>query len=314
MSRNLEKDNEVGLLDLLILVAENFKLLIIGSVLAGLIAAGLAYLAPKRFVSHAILALPSQVHGLSHVYDVIKIQTPPQVAELITAPSVLDPVIVSLKLAQGHTLATARNKLLSQLRVAAHPDGLVHLHVTSQTPEQAQAVANAILESWLKSTVPGVEEQAALKKMLAHAESSLSASRRLIERLSPEHDVSPGNTLKPDDGAAMLIAAADLQTRYLHETTEIASLLRGYSNDVVKQVPTLPSGPEAMPKGLIALLSALAAAMMLLLWILIVQAWRSAEQDPAIAPKLLRLRAALGMKHPPTNGIQLRADHSNDQL
>ncbi len=296
LNRHLEKVDEVGLLDLLILIAENFKLLVVGSVLVGMIAAGLAHVAPERYVSRATLVLPSQAPGLSHVFAVIKVQTPAQAAELMTSSRVLDPVIIRMKLSEGRPLDIARKDLMKQVKVSADPAGLLQLEVTSNQPEQAQTLANAVIESWLKSTEPTQTERAALEKLLAHAESSLNATRRLIERLSSETGVVSGKTLDQQDTGATLTAAADLQTRYLHETATIASLRGGYSMDVVEQAPTLPTSPESKPKGLIALLSALATAMALLLWILILQAWRSAAQDPSLAPKLLRLRNALKLR------------------
>jgi hypothetical protein len=107
--------------------------------------------------------------------------------------------------------------------------------------------------------------------------------------------VSVGSPGGGETGAA-LIAAADLQTRLLDETARINRLLSGQTRDVVKQAPTLPTTPDAAPTGLIALLSAIATAMALMLWICMVQAWRSAALDPAVAPKMMRLRSALGMK------------------
>lgn len=296
MNRNLKEPDEVGLLDLLILIAENKKLLVIGAMLAGMIAAGLAHLVPQSYVSHATVVLPTQAYDLGHVYAAIKVQTPPQAAELMTSPRVLDPVIVRLKLAEGSNPDSAREELMSRVKAAASPDGLLRLDVSAPTPELAQTQAGAILDSWLQSTEPTEEERKALKKLLAHGEASLDASRRMIERLTQEAGSAPGKAQAATDTSAALLAAADLQTRYLRETTEVSRLLQGFSTSVVKQAPTRPNVAEAMPKGLIALLSALATTMGLVLWILVVHAWRSAAQDPNTAPKLLRLRNALGLK------------------
>ena len=54
-----EREDEISLLDLLLVVAENIKLLILGPLLVGLLALGGSYLLPQKFVSNAILALPT---------------------------------------------------------------------------------------------------------------------------------------------------------------------------------------------------------------------------------------------------------------
>ena len=63
------------------------------------------------------------------------------------------------------------------------------------------------------------------------------------------------------------------------------------SRDIVTQPPTEHVSPK---KGLFATLSALAAGFALLLWVFMRQAWRNTVLDPQAAPKLARLRAALG--------------------
>jgi capsular polysaccharide biosynthesis protein len=300
LERNLEEADEVGLLDLLILVAENIKLLIAGSLLAGVIAAGLAYIAPKSYVSHASLTLPvpTVAPALEHVHAVLKDQTPLQAAELMTSPRVLDPLIQRLNLNEARSIELARNEVLSRFRVTTDLQGVLNLEVTGKTPEQAQALANAIIDSWLASTPPSPSQREELQKLLTYAESSLETSRRMIEKLSVEATTPAVDEsgLEQTYVRATLMTAFELQARYLSETTEILRLLQGYSREVVKRPPSLPVQSESLPIGLIALLGAMAAALLLMLWIFLVHAWRSAARDPRVAPKLLRLRSALGLK------------------
>jgi hypothetical protein len=75
------------LFDLLLVVAENLKLLILGPLVVGLLALGIGYALPQSFTSQAILALPTP--------------TPTQAAAMLVSPLVLDPVIESLNLSKG---------------------------------------------------------------------------------------------------------------------------------------------------------------------------------------------------------------------
>lgn len=289
--------DEVGLLDLLVVVAEHWKLLVAGSLLAGALAAGLAQLAPKTYVSEAILALPAAPPpGQRTSIMGSKIQTAPQAAALMVAPQVLDPVVQQFKLAEGVPAGDARNQLKNQIKAEVDLDGLLRLQVALPTPAQAQAVANAIIDQWMASTVPTEQERAELERTLKLAESSLAATQQLVGRLATENTDNLAKPLTRGEASVSIVAIGELQSRYLELVLETTRQLRGYTRAVVKQPPTLPSVPESADLGLIALLSALATGLFLLLWIFVVQAWRSAARDPRVAPKLQRLRTALGLK------------------
>ncbi len=289
--------DEVGLLDLLVMVAEHWKLLVAGSLLAGALAAGLAHFAPKTYISEAILALPaSPPPGQRTSIMGGKVQTAQQAAALMVAPKVLDPVVQQFKLAEGVSAEDARNRLQNQIKAEVDLDGLLRLEVGMPSPTQAQAVANAVIDQWMASTVPTEQERAELERTLKLAESSLTATQQLVGRLATENTDNLARPLTRGEAGVSIVAIGELQSRYLELVLETSRQLRGYTRTVVKQPPTLPSAPKSADMGLIALLSALATAMVLLLWIFVAQAWQSAARDPRVAPKLLRLRSALGLK------------------
>lgn len=72
-------EDEISLLDLLVTVSENIKLLILGPLAAGLCALGVSFTLPATYESVAIL--PSEAAGINST---------------LRLPSVLDPVVVSL--------------------------------------------------------------------------------------------------------------------------------------------------------------------------------------------------------------------------
>jgi hypothetical protein len=76
----------------------------------------------------------------------------------------------------------------------------------------------------------------------------------------------------------------------------IPKLLRGLSRDVVKQAPTLSAEAIAPRKGLIAMLAASGGGFVLMVWVVLRQAWKTAAQDPRQAQKQARLRALLGFR------------------
>ena len=278
---DIEEENEVSFLDLLVVVAENLKLLILGPLAAGLLALGIGFSMPQSYVSHAILAL----------------KAPAQAASMMVSPMVLDPVIESLKLSKGLSIEVARKALAKDVKAAVSKDGLLLLDVTARTPIEAQTIANAVIDSWLKSTVPSADERADMEKRLAFAKSALDATVRLVGALTVKGGAGL-NKLDPPEAEFLIAALGELQAPYLSEVLDIPRSLQGLSRGVVKQPPTLPIEPVSLKKGMIATLTALAAGFALLLWVFMRQAWRKAalDPDPQVALKLARLRAALSWR------------------
>lgn len=285
-----QEENEVSLLDLLITMAENFKLLIVGPVLLGLLALGLTYTLPQRFTSQAILALPAAALTPTPT------PTPAQAAAMMVSPLVLDPVIVSLNLADGLSIAGARLKLASQIKATVGKDGLLRLDVTATSSLNAQAIANALIDNWLKSTTPGQQDRADLEKRLAYAKSSLASVSRVLDHLAADGAPVLNKPITLGDAGISIVALGELQERYRNDVLNIPRALQGLSRDVVIQEPTLPTEPVGPKKSLIAILAALGGGFALLLWVFMRQAWKNAALDPQAAQKQARLRAALGFK------------------
>lgn len=279
-----EVTSEISLLDLLLVVVENLKLLIFGPVVIGLLAFAIAYALPKSFTSQTILALPASASASASA----------QAAAMLVSPLVLDNVIKSHNLMSGHTIEVARMTLASQIKVTTGKDGLLRLDVTSITPSQAQDIANALLDAWFKSTEPGKQDRADLEKKLAYAKTALASVSHLLDRLTTGGSTLLRKPLTVGDASTSLVAVGELQARYLMEVLSIPRLLQGLSRDVVVQPPTLPTEPVAPKKSLIAVFAALGSCVALLLWVFMCQAWRRAAQDPLVAEKQVKLRTAIG--------------------
>lgn len=302
MSKLNEEEDEVSLLDLLLVLAENLKLLILGPVVIGLLALGIAFAVPQSFVSQAILALPTATPAATATLaatatpTATPTPTPTQAAAMMVSPLVLDPVIESLNLSAGRPIQVARTELAKQINATVGRDGLLRLDVTANTPLGAQAIANAVIDTWLKSTVPGEQDRADLEKRLAYAKASLESVRNLLGRLTAEGSADLNKPLTRGEAGTSIIAIGELQARYLAEVLNIPRTLQGLSRDVVAQPPTLPTEPVAPKKSLITVLAAIGSGVALLLWVFMRQAWKSAAQDPQAAEKQAKLLAVMGFK------------------
>ena len=275
-----EEDAEVSLLDLLVVAAENLKLLVFGPVLIGLLAWAISYTLPQSFVSQSILALPTST------------QTPSQAVAVMVSPLVLDAVIEAQKLTNGRSLQVTRNVLAKQISANVGKDGLVRLDVTENSPIAAQNIANAVIDTWLKTTLPTVRDRTDLEARLEYAKVALSAVRALLERLTSENSSNLNRSLTRGESGISIVAVGELQARYFLEVLTIPRTLQGLSRDVVVLAPTLPTEPVATKKSLIAILAALGGGLLLVLWVLIRRAWENVETNPIGAEKKLRIRAA----------------------
>lgn len=292
------EENEVSLLDLLLVFAENLKLLILGPVVVGLLALAIGYALPQSFTSQAILALPTPTptSTSTSTSTLVSMPTPVQAAAMMVSPLVLDPVVVSLNLAAGRSIAGARSKLANQIKAAVGKDGLLRLDVTASTSLEAQAIANAVIDTWLKSTAPGEQDRADLEKRLTYAKTSLASVSRLLDRLAAGGASILNKPLTLGDAGTSIVAVGELQARYLADVLAIPRALQGLSRDVVMQSPTLPTESVAPKKSLITILAAFGGGFALLLWVFMRQAWKNAAKAPETAEKMIRLRAALGFK------------------
>lgn len=290
------EENQTNLLDLLVVVAENLKLLILGPVVFGLLAWGAAYTLPHRFTSQAILTLPTTTTTTTNAPTSASTPTSAQAAAMMVSPLVLDPFIKSLDLSNGRPIQVVRAEFASQIKAAVGKDGLLRLDVTAGTPLEAQALANAIIDNWLKSTIPREQDRLDLETRLAYAKTSLESVRRLLDRLTAGGVDYLGKPLTRGEAGTSIVAVGELQVRYLNEVLSIPRSLRGLSRDVVVQPPTLPTEPIPSQKSLIAVLAALVGGVVLLLWVFMRQAWNNSAQDPQVATKQAKLFAALGFK------------------
>lgn len=282
------EDGRSNMLDLLLALVENAKLLILGPVVAGLATLAVTFLLPQEFVSEAILALPTPTSSGG--------QSAAQVASLMRSPLVLDPVIAAFDLAKGKSSNIARREFAENIKAMVGKDGLLRLELTGPSPAQAQTLANAVIDSWLKTTKPAEQDRRDLETRLSYAKSSLDGVTALLTRLSKESAGYLAQPLSRGEAGTTLSSIGELQTRYLTDVLSFTRALQGQSRVVVIQAPTLPVESSSPKKAQITGLAVLAASFALLLWVPVRRSWQVLAARPQSQDKLTRLHAALKLK------------------
>lgn len=283
------KNQEFGLLDVLVILAENLKLLIVVPLLVGLCVLGAANLLPQTYDSVALL----QAERLDSQNAPVGI-SPTAVASLMTTASVMDPVAASLGLMAEGDIEEVRRKLLEQIKPAiGRNDKLLTLTVSASNPQLAQALAREVLRQTFIQSRPKGGDLARLEKQLAaartRAENAQGAAANVAKRLETPGTVS--NELAGSYAVLLSVtAAAQIQV------SRLEAELEGLGNAQVVQEPTLPQRPSHPRKKLMAVGAALATGLLLVLFVFLRQALRSAAQDSEVGRKLARLRKAFGFK------------------
>ncbi len=278
---------EGSLLDILVTLAENARLLILGPLLVGLSALGIGYVLPQTFESVAVLQAEQATASLIQAS-----------AKLMTTAAVLDPVAIKLGLAKDGSTEGVRRELRSGIKTeVGRTDKLLTLTVSAPTPQRAQSIANAVLEQTYLQSGPKGTVRARLEAQLAEAKGRLknaeNAATSLLKRLgaSAAASTTSGNELAL--GYAELL---NVTSAAQNQVAVLEAQLEGISQALLIQVPTLPQKASQPKKARLAIGATLATGLLLLLVIFIRQALRNTAADADAAGKLARIRRALGLK------------------
>ena len=273
----VQQQEEIDLLDILVTLAENVKLLLLGPLLVGFCALGIAYIVPRTFESTAVLKAEQAT------------------ASLMTTAAVLNPVVAELGLTEEDSPEEARRRLREQIKVAVgRNDKLLTLTVSASTPHQAQVVADTLLRQTYVQSRPKASELARLEVQLKGAEARIKnaedAAGALFKRMEAS-GTGGGAELARGYGELLTVAAAAQK-----QVAELQAQIEGVTDAQLVQAPTLPQKASKPKKGLIAVGATLAAGLALMLFVFVRQAVRGAAKDADAANKMARIRRALALR------------------
>ena len=288
-----QDEDEISLLDLLLVVSENIKLLIIGPIVAGLIALGVGFGLTPIFTAKTTLLPPAASGGgtaaaildqLGPLAGGLNIggagSTTNSILAYLGSDTLRDKVIEKFNLKdhyESKLLTDARKSLEKSTKVSAdRKSDLITIEVTDRSPTLAAEIANYYVEA-----VKVAMGQAAAQKA--------RIQRELLEKQIEEALKKPYQSPIIRDAVIQgLIRQAEVAR--LDESRREGPLLTQV--DVAKP-PELKSGPK---KALIAVITSLATGFALLLFVFVRSALANARQDPESAAKLGRIKRAFGLK------------------
>jgi capsular polysaccharide biosynthesis protein len=267
------EDDEISLLDLLQTIVENLRLLVIGPVVVGLLAMAGASFWPKTYESTAIL------------------KAEPVTASIMLSAAVIDPIASSLGYTPQMPVEDARAKLKGQIKANINAkDKLLTLTAQANSPQAAQALAQAVLQQTYTQSQPRDSEKLRLQKQLAQAQVREKEALQTIQQLS-QKIAAAGNTGASEvaQGYAQMVAVVkESQNTQL----DLERQLQGLDASALVHEAMLPTRHVSPKRSLIAIISGLAAGFALLLFVFIRQALRNVSQDAESAQKLNAIQSA----------------------
>ncbi|WP_066269190.1 Wzz/FepE/Etk N-terminal domain-containing protein [Hydrogenophaga palleronii] len=270
-----ELDNNIDLFDVFLTIAENLRLLVLGSLLAGVCAYGLAFLLPPKFESSAVLRA-----------DV-------SFATAMTSPSALHSSLKKLGYLEGlNDVAAedARETLAENVRASVgRNDKLITLTVAGKSPSAAQALNREILNYVYEMSKPSAYElnrldieKTALTQQVAELITTLQRAQRLLEEAPPSANLG---------ALAESISSITSNLISLRERLRlIDSTLRGLADESLVQHPTLAQKPVAPKKGMLAVLATVGAGFALLVFVFTRNSWRASSLDGQRQQRVLALK------------------------
>jgi hypothetical protein len=265
--------NQFNLLDLLQTIVDNLRLLVIGPIVAGLLALAGASFWPKTYESTAIL------------------KAEPITASIMLSASVLDPIASSLGYAHQMPLDDARIKLKEQINANINSkDKLLTLTVQADTPQAAQALAQTVLQQTYTQSQPRHSEKLRLQKQLAQAQTREKEAAQTAKLLSERLVKAAGEGSFQTAQAYSQLVGVEKESQ--NSQIEIEQKLQGLDASAVVQEPTLPNKHISPKRSRLVVFAMLAAEFALLFFVFNRQAIRNARQNEKSAQKINALQTA----------------------
>lgn len=235
-------DDEINLLDLLQVMADNLRLLVLGPLLVGLLALGGSFLVPPTFTAKTVFLPPQQqqggaamllqslgaLGGLAGAATGIK-NPNDQFVAFLKSDSVSNALIDRFKLMDRYEseFRDDANKALDGVsKISSGKDGLITVEVDDKDPVFAAQLANGYVEELANiqarlTLTEAQQRRAFFEKQLIQTKSSLATAERALRASGVNR-----SALKSSPQAA-ISAVAELQAQIAAQEIKLAAM-RGY--------------------------------------------------------------------------------------
>ncbi len=237
-----EDDDEINLLDILQVLADNARLLIFGPLVVGLAALGLSFLITPTFTATTRIMTPqqqqsgaaavlAQLGGLGGMAGAAAgIKNPADMyVGLIKSRTVADRLIERFKLMDVYEAGYregARSALAKNSSISAGKDGLITISVDDHDPKRAAAMANAYVEELSNMTGSLAVTEAQQRRMFFERELA-KAKENLVRAETALGSAGVSESVLKFNPEAMGEGLATLKAQVVAKEVQLSSM-RGY--------------------------------------------------------------------------------------
>jgi len=235
-------DDEVSLIDLLLLIAENVRLLVFGPLIVGLAALGYAFtitptftaittILPPQQQQSTMAMLASQLGGLASIAGIggssSALKNPADIyVTLIKSRSVADRIVDRFNLMQLYGLRREETRAVLDVvtKVTGDKGGLIAIEVKDHDPKRAADMANAYVEELAHLTgglaiTEAQQRGAFFEKQLQAVQKNLAKAQLALGEVGvPESLIksSPGTVLETIARLRALVTAQEIKLSTMH--------------------------------------------------------------------------------------------------
>ena len=242
-------EDEISLLDLLQVLVDNLRLLVLGPIAIGLAALGYAFVIPPTYTATTVFMPPQQqqsgaammlqslgaLGGLAGAATGLK-NPNDQFVSMMKSDFVADELIARFDLVKRYEVdykVDARNNLLAVSKISTGKDGLITIEVDDEDPAMAANMANAYVDAFSKllnrlAVTESQQRRLFFEKQVEDTKDKLNAAQLALEASGV--DISALKT-SPE---ASIKATAELQALVTAQEVKLGTM-RGYLTEAAPE-------------------------------------------------------------------------------
>ena len=273
-----DQDYEISILDILVVLAENIRLIILIPLVVGLIALGVSLLIPPTYQSISWLNLGESAESA------------------MKSEEVMEKVLEKTDWIKGSSREAALKKLTKKLQIIFNKkDNYLSITSEAATPQQAVDLNTALINAYRTYSLPKGKALEGINENIRILSDELIILEQAAKKISANVDkVVPGT--EGDNVARAYATINDKIVTVKQSLYGYRQSLIGFGTEVVIQHPTLPEKPIKPKKAQIAIMATLASGFLTILYVFIRAAFRNLNADAEASEKLARIRKGLGLK------------------
>lgn len=292
MNETPHSNDEVDLLDFLVLLTENIKLLLLAPILVGV---STFFFTPppsaKTYEATAIIDPNLSLTGsFIEKINQIKATNPAKLAGLATSAPVLNSVREKLNLfpekTQNEAYISLRNAVKSTVNTS---NGFVTISVSGENPELTQKITDVLLTSLFNQVNPKDRAFQQISSRLEQETRLYNKNLQLQEKLATE--IANGNDSDRISNSYAILTDSNTKLSESIRNLEIQAHRIDRENLIQSTIVNeLPATSNPLKRPLVSITAAGAAFISALLFLIIRKTWKNICENPLSAPKIARLR------------------------